>query len=90
MKNIITKEEFLNILIDRKKVMFDIRYSSGGVARLYCNNHKTSYKAGGGGYDKLNHILRELCDDINNKGFNTSTKEIYSLENNYIFEIEIY
>lgn len=90
MNKIISKKEFLNILIDRKKIMFDIRYSRNGVARLYCNNYKTSYKAGGSGYDKSNHILRSLYDDLNNKGYNTTTTEVYSLANNYIFEIEIY
>ena len=89
MKKTITKEDFLNILIDKKVVKFDIRYSKSGVVRLYYNDYKTSYKAGGGGYDKVEHILENLWDDLSEEGYITSTIELYNFANNYIYEIEI-
>ena len=43
---------------------FEVIYSNSGVARIYINDSKTSYTAGGYGYDKESAVIASMINDI--------------------------
>ena len=45
---------------------FEIVFSKSGVARIYINDRKTKYNAGGYGYDKISTVIPNMINDIIN------------------------
>jgi len=43
---------------------FEIIYSNAGVARIYINDRKTKYTAGGYGYDKESSVIATMVNDL--------------------------
>lgn len=63
LKEIYIKDEFSN----RKYWMsfkFEVIYSSNSVARIYINDRKTKYSAGGYGYDKESAVIASMINDL--------------------------
>lgn len=47
-----------------KDFKFEIVFSKSGVARIYINNRKTQYTAGGYGYDKVSTVISNMINDL--------------------------
>ena len=60
---------------------FEIKYSNRGVARVYVNDRKTSYYAGGYGYDKESSAIATMVNDL--IGAQKYSKTIYGSSCNY-------
>ena len=45
---------------------FEIIFSKSGVTRIYINDRKTKYNAGGWGYDKISTVISNMINDIIN------------------------
>jgi len=58
LKEVIKKYEWWN------NIKFEIKYSKNGVARIYINDRKTKYYAGGYGYDKESSVIAEIINDL--------------------------
>ena len=43
---------------------FEVNYSNNGVARIYINDRKTKYSAGGYGYDKESSVIAQMINDL--------------------------
>jgi len=43
---------------------FDIQYSKNRVARIWINDRKTKYYAGGYGYDKTSQVISLMVNDL--------------------------
>lgn len=43
---------------------FEITFSKSGVTRIFINDRKTKYNAGGYGYDKISTVLSNMINDI--------------------------
>lgn len=47
-----------------KGFKFEIIFSKSNVARIYINNRKTKYTAGGYGYDKISSVIATMINDL--------------------------
>ena len=45
-------------------IKFEVVYSNKGVARIYIENRKTKYNAGGYGYCKESSVIAEMVNDL--------------------------
>lgn len=54
---------------------FEIIFSKSSVARIYINDRKTNYTAGGYGYDKISSVISKMINDL--VGVQSYNKEIY-------------
>lgn len=45
-------------------IKFEVVYSNKGVARIYINDRKTKYNAGGYGYCKESSVIAEMVNDL--------------------------
>ena len=45
-------------------IKFEVFYSNKGVARIYINDRKTKYNAGGYGYCKESSVIAEMVNDL--------------------------
>lgn len=61
---------------------FEIIFSKSNVARIYINNRKTKYTAGGYGYDKISSVIATMVNDL--IGTQPYNSEVYGNRNGYL------
>ncbi len=61
LKNVIGSDKYGNHWNNFK---FEVVYSKTRVARIYINDRKTGYVAGGYGYDKESSVIADMINDI--------------------------
>lgn len=57
-------KEVFNEYGRNKEFKFEILFSNSGVARIYINDRKTKYVAGGYGYDKVSSVIATMINDL--------------------------
>lgn len=70
-----------------KGFKFEILFSNSGVARIYINDRKTKYIAGGYGYDKTSSVIATMINNLIGK--QPYNKDIYGNSCNYSHNIEL-
>lgn len=64
-----------------KGFKFEIIFSNSGVARIYLNDRKSKYTAGGYNYDKVSSVISNMINDL--IGEQPYNKDIYGNSCNY-------
>lgn len=71
----IDKENIQDWLTYDSDLKFEVMYSNSGVARIYVSDRKTSFTAGGYGYDKESSVIARMINELIGK--QNYNKELY-------------